>query len=328
MNKKQWLLISFLRHSSSDAEDGRQQGENEVPKDQARQESVFAQTLGSTAIEDHLCDVPQQEQENQCGEVVRSVRRLGAYREGRTQEKQGDESRIKQKLRAVMNSHRKTNAKTVHRNGGILVATLTCPCDETAGWSTGDGVLVVHLYLSVFLCGYLADEEVVLTGILAIMRGEAFVFEKQPLSVREVLAYAHVRFACQGRGEVHHAVLQVLETHQPVEQSAIVSQSCVADDHLGIVVVTADHTAQPLLAGGHAVEVGEHHEVVRGRFDAHREGEFLAVEEVEVLPELHRLDARLAAFQVLQLLLGLIVGAVVHHHHLKLGIILTEQHGD
>lgn len=183
-----------------------------------------------------------------------------------------------------MQGHRKPNAETVHGDGGILVATLTRPGYETARRSKGDSVFVVHLDLGVFLCGHLADEKVVLTGILAIMGGEAFVAEKQPLAIGEVLAHAQVRLACQGRGEVHHAVLQVLETHHPVEQSAVVPQPCVADDHFGVVVVTADHTAQPLLAGGHAVEVGEHHEVVGGRLDTHREGKFLPVEEVEVLP--------------------------------------------
>lgn len=161
-----------------------------------------------------------------------------------------------------MKSHHETNTQTVHGDGGVTGTAFASPGAKAAGWCAGNGVLIVDVDLSVFLRGHLADEEVVLAGVLAIVGGEAFVLEKQPLAIGEVFAHAHVRLASKGGGEVHHAVLQVLETHQPVEHPSVVPQSAVTDYHLGIVVVTADHAAQPLLAGRHAVEIGKHHEVV------------------------------------------------------------------
>lgn len=77
MNKKRWLLISFPGHPSCDAEDGRQQGEDEIPYNQAWQESVFTKAFGGAAIEDQLGDVAQKEQEHQYGEVVSCVMCLG-----------------------------------------------------------------------------------------------------------------------------------------------------------------------------------------------------------------------------------------------------------
>ena len=94
------------------------------------------------------------------------------------------------------------------------------------------------------------------------------------------------------------------------------------------MVVAVHHAAQPLVVDGHTVEVGEHDEVVLRRLDAHRERELLAVEEVKVLLELHWLHPRLPAFQVFQVFLGFVVGAVVHDNNLKIRVILVEQNGN
>lgn len=248
--------------------------------------------------------------------------------ERRRQEKQSDEADVKQELRPVVHCHQRAWTTTMHGDGGITPCALTNPSSCRSRREHLNGIVRINLHLRVLLGSHLADEYVVIASFHGIMFNESLVPEKQPLTIGEVLAHSHVGLACQCRREVHHAVLQGIETHQRIEQCVPALITAVANDHLGVTVVVVDHATQPLVAGGTAVCIGEYQKIVCGRLDAHRERELLTVEEVEVLPQLHRLDAWLATLQVLEELLGLIVAAVVHHHYLKLWIVLAEQDRD
>ena len=142
-----------------------------------------------------------------------------------------------------MQGHHETHAGTMHRDGGVFVAAFPGPSAETARWCAGDGILGVDLDFGVFLGGHLTDENVVFTGGHAVMRSKAFVAEEQPLAVGEVLPDTHVWLPCQSRREILESDLQSIEANQSVEQSSRVVITAVADDHLGVVVVTADHAA-------------------------------------------------------------------------------------
>ena len=205
---------------------------------------------------------------------------------------------------------------------------MSHPEVETARGRGEDGVFGVNQHLGVFLGGRLVDEEVVFADRGGIVRDEALVPVEQLLAVGEVLPDAHVRVMRQSCGEVKQSVLQRVETHDAVERTLLVYQRTVADDDFGAGVVTVHHAAQPLLVDGHAVAVGEDDEVVFGRLDAHGKWEFLAIEEVKVLLELHRLHPRLVTLQVFQVFLGLVVGTVVHHDDFEVRVVLLEQGGN
>lgn len=149
-----------------------------------------------------------------------------------------------------------------HGDSGVFVAFVSCPKAKTAGRRTFDGVFGVDYYCGVFSVGGLTDEHVVVAHRHGIMRGEAFVSEKQPLAVGEVLSHAHVGLARQGSGKVHHCRLYGLETHQEIQQPSSVAVTAIADDRFRVSAVAADHAAKPLVAGGQAVNLGQNHEVV------------------------------------------------------------------
>ena len=82
-----WSLVLILCHPAGDAENGRQQGEDEIPKDEARQQAVFSKAFGGAPINDHLRAITQEEENSQHGEIIGRVRRLEWQREGRRKEK-------------------------------------------------------------------------------------------------------------------------------------------------------------------------------------------------------------------------------------------------
>ena len=128
----------------------------------------------------------------------------------------------------------------------------------------------------------------------------------------------------EGGREVEQTVLERIETHDAVQTALFLHVWAIADDDFGFVVVAVHHAPQPLVVDGHAIAVGEHNEVILRRFDAHRERELLAVEEVKVLFQLHRFYPWLFTFEVFQVFFGLVIRAVVHHNEFKIRIVLLK----
>lgn len=106
-----------------------------------------------------------------------------------------------------MQHHQRSCVATIHGNSGIFLATLPYPSARRRRWTTFNGVICINLYTSVLFGCHLADEDVIVASRHVVVGNKALVTEKQPLTVGEILAYAHVRLACQSGGEVHRAVL-------------------------------------------------------------------------------------------------------------------------
>ena len=254
--------------------------------------------------------------------------RAAADGEGWLQAYQGDERGVEQELRGVEQTQHEPCSGAVLLYGGVAAALLPHPLAEAARRGGEDGVVGVNQHLGILFGGHLADEEVVVANGGGVVRSEAFVSVKQLLAIRKVFPDAHVRPTCQRCREVKQGVLYRIKAYQSVEQAFLADKRAVADDDFGVLVVAVHKAAQPLVVGGHTVAVGEDDEVVLRRLDAHRERELLAIEEVEVLLELHGPDAWLATFKVFEVFLGLVVGAVVDDDEFKIGIILIEKHGN
>lgn len=88
----------LFAESSGDAEQGCQNGKEEVQNDQWGQETSLTQTFGGAIVDDHLRDVTQQEQHRQCGEIISGVMHVDIKGKRRWQESQGDKAAVKQKL--------------------------------------------------------------------------------------------------------------------------------------------------------------------------------------------------------------------------------------
>ena len=68
-----FLVCPLFPHPSGKSEQGRKDGEEEIPKNQAGQKATFTQAVRSTAINKELADIAEQKQHAQHGEIVGGI---------------------------------------------------------------------------------------------------------------------------------------------------------------------------------------------------------------------------------------------------------------
>ena len=142
---RNYLRALFL-HSARDAEQGGQEGEQEIPKHQTRKEATFTEAAGGTTVDDELGNVTQQEQEGQGREIIGCIRDFRSEGECWRKEEQGDEAEVEQPLRPIMRSRKSPGATTMFGDGGVASCLRPSPLSKRRRGGTNHCVVSIDLH--------------------------------------------------------------------------------------------------------------------------------------------------------------------------------------